>query len=256
DGPIRQGGRGHPRPCGAACLPASCATRWAGYGSWNPRGAVIGYLTEPDRSGAFRLAQGAQELVGIARRDEPLAHLLPADESRAPAERLDVRACGGFRTDEHEEQPDRLAVQCVEVHGLPGESGRHAQVRDRGRLAVRDRDAVADPGGKDGLAFHDGAEHVLRVIYAVLARDEVDELLEHVVLRTRFQRNTDPFDRKQVRQEQRRLESSAVGGSSIARNCRKLTLEEWGIKHTSELQSRENLVCRLLLAKKKRCNES
>src|SRR5690606_17429146 len=124
---------------------------------------VTGYLTGPGCSGAFRVAQGTQEVIGIARGDEPLADLVPADEPGDAAERLDVRARGGVRTDEHEEQLDRLAVQRVEVHGLPREPGSHAQIRHSGRLAMRDRDAVPDPGGKNGFAFPDGAEHVLRI---------------------------------------------------------------------------------------------
>src|SRR5690606_25667173 len=65
---------------------------------------VTGYLTGPGCSGAFRVAQGTQEVIGIARGDEPLADLVPADEPGDAAERLDVRARGGFRADEHEEQ--------------------------------------------------------------------------------------------------------------------------------------------------------
>src|SRR5690606_12967341 len=103
------------------------------------------------RSRALGFLQRAIELLRVTGRLEPGPHGLLTDQAGDPAQRLDVRARSRLRPDEHEEEPDRLSVERIEIHRLASQPGGHAQFRDRGGLAVRDRHTVPDPRGEHGL---------------------------------------------------------------------------------------------------------
>jgi hypothetical protein len=112
-----------------------------------------------------------------------------------------VCAGGAFGTDEQKEELHRLGIERVELQGLIGDAGRHDELIERGRLAVRDRHAGADAGAEDHLALAHGREHRVHDRGAAIAHGKLHELAEHLVLGPAAKRDLHPVLGEQLAQK-------------------------------------------------------
>ncbi len=67
---------------------------------------------------------------------------------------------GALGRDQHEDDVDRLAVECVEIDRLLGAGEETDEAVDTRHPAVRDGDAIADAGRAEALALEQGFEQL------------------------------------------------------------------------------------------------
>jgi len=156
-------------------------------------------------TGALGFLEQVIELFGGTRVEQLLANRVLSDETRYPAQRLDVRTGRGFGADEHEQQSHGLAIERVVFDGCCNGPGGHSQFRHDGRFAVRNRDAVADARREYGLTLAYRAEYVVVDLDVIGGDDQFDHLAQEGVLARRAKRNADSIYGQQVRQEQKPL---------------------------------------------------
>jgi hypothetical protein len=101
-------------------------------------------------------------------------------EMRASAFRCAPRRV--LRCDEQEEQMRRLAVERLKIDAGPAARERGDHPPHAGQLPVRDRDAVAERGAVQPLAFFERADEPRLVQFGVAGRDGVRELHQDFVL--------------------------------------------------------------------------
>src|SRR6516164_2229392 len=114
-------------------------------------------VTARSEFGVF-LLDGAADLVPTAGLEEALAEAGVAEEPGDPRQRLQVLAARVLGHHQQEEQVGGLTVDRVEVHARAAARAARQEPRDPGQLAVRDRDALADPGALELLAVDQHVE--------------------------------------------------------------------------------------------------
>src|SRR5271163_1746619 len=141
-------------PCGSSTPDFRVTMTRAFIGSRTPcrSGRVRGRRHGQKRVERRRIAGGAQ-LGG----DRGVAQ-----QARARCERLEMVRAGCFRGDQHENEIDGQAVRGFEIDRTfePGE--RAENVLAFGDLAMRDGDAVADPGRAEPLPLQKRVENLAR----------------------------------------------------------------------------------------------
>src|ERR1044072_497913 len=154
--------------------------------------------TTPESRG-FRRPQRQDRVkrVGIARLAQPRHHLGLAQEPRDAGERLQVIGARAFRGEQQANQIDRLAVERLEIDPAL-EAGEQAdQLLELRQLAVRNRNAVADPGAAELLALRQRLEDQPVALSGQL-RGARGELLDRLLLAVHFERRNDRVRRDEI----------------------------------------------------------
>ena len=105
-----------------------------------------------------------------------------------------------FRPGEQEEQPDRLTIDGFIRHRGPRRAGNRYEIGEGWRLAVWNRDAVANAGRELPLPLHDRLQDIRRG--AVASNQELDQFPQHAFLALGLDRDPDAVGRQQFGEPQ------------------------------------------------------
>jgi hypothetical protein len=152
-------------------------------------------------------AEGFQDLFRSRREAQALLESFVLQHPRHARQELDVDARRALRSDEHEHQVHRLAVQRLEVHRRVRSSEHQRQVLDVVGERVRNRDAATDAGAHDRFALQQLAHQGAGVTNPTGAQQRLDELLEEVLFVARRQTQNDQVERRVILQEHQQLPS-------------------------------------------------
>ena len=148
--------------------------------------------------GALRLVDHGAELLGGLGGAEVVTELLVHEQHGQAGEHLEVDVGLGVGCGDEEHERRGPAVGRVVVDALGQRHGGEARSADRGRLGVRDGNALAKRRGALGLAGVDGRLVALDVGDVALLAHELDELVDGIALAGGGTSDLDGFRLEQI----------------------------------------------------------